>query len=145
MIPQHHRGSASNNITCCTLDSSKVPPLRMCVSSETVLICMPLARQIRLDRNCQQSYVEQEILYIALRLLRNHFILQPCSRHHMKISKKLILARVLTTIMIAAGSNQIFLKSSFAAVQQHGFANSTSNTDVIPVIEGYRIITSHSG
>ena len=30
--------------------------------------------------------------------------------------------------MIAAGSNQIFLKSSSAAVQQQGFTNSTSNT-----------------
>src|SRR5215510_14948250 len=45
----------------------------------------------------------------------------------MKISKKLILAGVLKTIMIATGSNQIFLKSSLAAVQQ-GFANSTINT-----------------
>jgi carbon dioxide concentrating mechanism protein CcmM len=46
----------------------------------------------------------------------------------MKISKKLILAGVLKTIMIATGSNQIFLKSSLAAVQQQGFANSTINT-----------------
>jgi carbonic anhydrase len=45
----------------------------------------------------------------------------------MKI-KILILAAVLTTLMIAAGSNQIFLKSSSAAVQQQGSANSTSNT-----------------
>src|SRR5215831_2496693 len=67
---------------------------------------------------------------MALRLMRNHFILQPCSRHHMKISKKLILAGVLTTIMIGAGSNQIFLKLSLAAVQQHEFANSTSNTTI---------------
>jgi carbonic anhydrase/acetyltransferase-like protein (isoleucine patch superfamily) len=42
--------------------------------------------------------------------------------------KILILAAVLTTLMIAAGSNQIFLKSSSAAVQQQGLANSTSNT-----------------
>ena len=48
----------------------------------------------------------------------------------MNISKKGISAGVLTTIMIAAGSNQIFLKSSLAAVQQHGFANSTSNTTI---------------
>ena len=48
----------------------------------------------------------------------------------MKISKKLILAGVLKTIMIATGSNQIFLKSSLAAVQQHGFANSASNTTI---------------
>ena len=61
------------------------------------------------------------------------------------IIKTLIVAAILATLLFAAGSNQIFLKSSLAAVQQHGFANSTSNTDVIPVIEGYRIITSHSG
>ena len=32
--------------------------------------------------------------------------------------------------MIAAGSNQIFLRLSSAAVQQHEFANSTSNTTI---------------
>jgi carbonic anhydrase len=36
-------------------------------------------------------------------------------RHHMKLSRKLILAGVLTTLMIAAGSNQISLKTSLAA------------------------------
>ena len=46
----------------------------------------------------------------------------------MNISKKVISAGVLRTIMIATGSNQIFLKSSLAAVQQRGFANSTINT-----------------
>lgn len=48
----------------------------------------------------------------------------------MKISNKLILLGVLTTIMIGAGSNQIFLKSSLAAVQQQRFANSTSNITI---------------
>jgi UDP-3-O-[3-hydroxymyristoyl] glucosamine N-acyltransferase len=47
--------------------------------------------------------------------------------HDMMI-KVLILAAVLTTLMIAAGSNQVFLKSSLAAVQQQGSGNSTSNT-----------------
>jgi carbon dioxide concentrating mechanism protein CcmM len=44
----------------------------------------------------------------------------------MKI-KILIVTAVLTTLMITAGSNQIFLKSSSAAVQQQGSANSNSN------------------
>ncbi|MGB6531219.1 MAG: hypothetical protein WBF33_24190 [Candidatus Nitrosopolaris sp.] len=45
------------------------------------------------------------------------------------IIKILTSAAVLTTLMIAAGPNQIFLKSSSAAVQQQqGSANITSNT-----------------
>jgi carbonic anhydrase len=44
---------------------------------------------------------------------------------HPMIIKILIVAAVLTTLMVTAGCNQIFLKSS-AAVQQ-GSANSTSN------------------
>jgi len=35
-----------------------------------------------------------------------------------------MVAAVLTAIMIVAGSNQIFLKSSSAAVQEQGEANS---------------------
>ena len=46
---------------------------------------------------------------------------------HDMIAKILMSAAVLTTVMIAAGSNQIFLKSSSAAVQQQGSANITSN------------------
>jgi carbon dioxide concentrating mechanism protein CcmM len=44
------------------------------------------------------------------------------------IIKVLIAAAVLTILMITAGSNQIFLKSSSASVQEQGPANSTSNT-----------------
>jgi carbonic anhydrase len=43
------------------------------------------------------------------------------------IIKTLIVVAVLTTLVITAGSNQIFLKSSSAAVQQQPSANSTSN------------------
>jgi carbonic anhydrase len=50
-----------------------------------------------------------------------------CMRHHMKFDKNLILAGLLITLMVAAGSNQIFLKSSSAAVQEQGSANGTGN------------------
>ena len=45
----------------------------------------------------------------------------------MKISKNLILTGVLTTILIAAGSNRIFLKTS-AVVQQQQQLKNTNNT-----------------
>ncbi|MGC1930376.1 MAG: hypothetical protein WA667_15495 [Candidatus Nitrosopolaris sp.] len=46
----------------------------------------------------------------------------------MKISKSLILTGVLTTILIIAGSNQIFLKTSSAAIQQQQQLKNTNNT-----------------
>ncbi len=49
---------------------------------------------------------------------------------HMKIDKNLILAVVLITIIMAAGSNQIFLKTSAVVLQQQrpSITNNTSNT-----------------
>ncbi|MFZ0223287.1 MAG: hypothetical protein WAM42_16515 [Candidatus Nitrosopolaris sp.] len=48
---------------------------------------------------------------------------------HMKIDKNLILAVVLITIIMAAGSNQIFLKTSAVVLQQQRplITNNTSN------------------
>lgn len=44
----------------------------------------------------------------------------------MRIDKKMILTGVLITLMIAAGSNQIFVKSSSAAVQQQKSTNNAT-------------------
>jgi len=52
----------------------------------------------------------------------------------MRIDKKLILTGVLITLMIAAGSNQIFVKSSSAAVQQQKSTNNAT-INIRPNIE----------
>jgi len=47
---------------------------------------------------------------------------------HLKINKNLILTVVLITIIMAAGSNQIFLKTSAVVLQQQQPLKITNNT-----------------
>src|SRR5712691_3645922 len=47
---------------------------------------------------------------------------------HLKINKNLILTVVLITIIMAAGSNQIFLKTSAVVLQQQQPLKVTNNT-----------------
>ncbi len=53
----------------------------------------------------------------------------------MKIDKKLILAGVLITLMVAAGSNQIFLKSSSVAGQQQKSTNNNATINIRPNVQ----------
>jgi hypothetical protein len=61
----------------------------------------------------------------------------------MKISKSLILTGVLTTILIIAGSNQIFLKTPSAAIQQQQQLKNTNNTSKGIKIQKSFIFFSH--
>jgi hypothetical protein len=85
--------------------------------------------------DCRYScyYLPEQVLSAQLKCLEMLTILMinPLKRFmHMKIDKNLILAAVLIPIIMAAGSNQIFLKTSAVVLQQQqpSITNNTTAT-----------------